>query len=84
MAAWGRRQSSLISFLSLLLLAVCSFSGVSGVVIFWGAIVVMTQRMPDIPTVDEVTGVGNLRANGYLGLLLLSLLTLAPFPGGVN
>ncbi|KAL9179589.1 hypothetical protein ACHAXT_008879 [Thalassiosira profunda] len=84
MAAWGRRMASLVSFLSLLALAFFSFSGTSGIIIFWGALVVMTQRLPDIPCVDEVTGVGDVRVNSYLVLLALSTLTLAPFPNGVG
>lgn len=84
MASWGRRTASLISFLSLAFMAVSSFSGLSGIIIFWGAIVVATQRMPDIPAMDEVTGVGAIREYGYAVLLTLALLTLAPFPGGIS
>ncbi|KAL3782366.1 hypothetical protein HJC23_002981 [Cyclotella cryptica] len=84
MAAWGRKVASSFSFLSLLAMAFYSFSGFSGVIMFWGALVVMTQRLPDIPAVNEVTGVGGLRSNVYIGLLILAVLTLTPFPGGVN
>jgi len=84
MSAWGRRAASLISFLSLIVLALYSFSGFSGIIAFWGAIVVLTQRLPDIPAVNEVTGVGDLRVNSYLALLSLALLALLPFPGGVG
>ena len=84
MAAWGRRVASLLSFSSLLVLAFYSFSGVSGIIIFWGALVVLTQRLPDVPCIDEVTGVGDLRENGYIAMLALALLALIPFPGGVG
>ncbi|KAL7480847.1 hypothetical protein ACHAW6_006510 [Cyclotella cf. meneghiniana] len=85
MAAWGRRVASSLSFFSLLAMAFFSFSGFGGMIMmFWGALVVLTQRLPDIPAVDEVTGVGGLRSNAYIGLLTLALLTLAPFPGGGN
>ena len=84
MATCGRRVSSSISFLSLLALAFYSFSGVSGIIVFWGAIVSLTQRLPDIPAVDEVTGVGDLRVNSYIALSVMALLALVPFPGGVG
>jgi len=84
MAAWGRRPASPISLLSLLALAFYSFSGVSGIIVFWGAIVSLTQRLPDIPAVDEVTGVGDLRVNSYIALSVMALLALVPFPGGVG
>jgi membrane-associated protease RseP (regulator of RpoE activity) len=71
MAAFGRRTASVISLLTLLTMAFCSFTGSSGVVIFWGAIVVMTQRLPDIPAVDEVTAVNRLRSNCYIIFLML-------------
>jgi len=85
MAAYGRRSASLISLLSLLLLAFYSFNGVSGIIIFWGALVVLTQqRLADIPVRNEVTEISGLRVAIYNTLLVLSLLTLAPFPGGVS
>lgn len=85
MAAYGRRSASLISFLSLLVLAFYSFSGVSGIIIFWGALVVLTQqRVSEIPARNEVTGINGIRVSIYNTLLILSLLTLAPFPGGVS
>ena len=84
MAAWGRQVSSAISLFSLLVLAFYSFSGTSGIIIFWGIIVTLAQRNPDIPAVDEVTGVGDLRANSYIALFVIALLTLAPFPAGVG
>jgi membrane-associated protease RseP (regulator of RpoE activity) len=71
MAAFGRRTASVISLLTLLTMAFCSFTGSSGVVIFWGALVVMTQRLPDIPAVDEVTAVNRLRSNCYIIFLML-------------
>ena len=84
MAAWGRRSASLISFTSLATLAFYSFSGLSGIICFWGAIVTLTQRLPDIPAVDEYTKVGDIRANIYMVLVALAIMTLAPFPGGVG
>lgn len=71
MAAIGRRAASALSFLSLLVMALYSFSGTSGVIIFWGAIVVMTQRQPDIPAVNEFTSIDRLRSNGYICALFV-------------
>lgn len=71
MAAFGRRTASALSFISLLVMAFYSFTGSSGVIIFWGALVVMTQRLPDIPAMDEFTGITKFRSNGYICLLLL-------------
>ena len=85
MAAYGRRSASLISLLSLLVLAFYSFNGQSGVVLFWGALVVLTQqRLAEIPVRNEVTEISGLRVAIYNTLLALSLLTIAPFPGGVS
>jgi hypothetical protein len=70
-AAFGRRAASATSFVSLLAMAIYSFSGFSGVIIFFGALVVMTQRLPDIPAINEVEGVSAFRSNGYIGLLAL-------------
>jgi len=85
MAAFGRRSASLISLLSLLVLAFYSFDGLSGIIIFWGALVVLTQqRLADIPARNEVTEISGLRVAIYNTLLVLSLLTIAPFPGGVS
>ena len=81
MAAYGRRPASLVSLLSLLVLAFYSFNGVSGIIIFWGALVVLTQqRLADIPARNEVTEISGLRVTIYNALLFLSLLALAPFP----
>jgi Zn-dependent protease len=85
MAAYGRRSASLISLLSLIVLAFYSFNGLSGIIIFWGALVVLTQqRLADIPVRNEVTEISGLRVTIYNTLLVLSLLTIAPFPGGVS
>ena len=85
MAAYGRRRASVISFISLVVLAIYSFNSVSGIAVFWGLTVVLTQqRYADIPCTDEFTEVGDLRANGYIILSVLALLTLLPFPGGAG
>lgn len=85
MSAFGRRSASLISLISLLVLAFYSFNGLSGIIIFWGALIVLTQqRVADIPARNEVTGISGSRVALYNTLFILSILTLMPFPGGVS
>ncbi|KAL7470925.1 hypothetical protein ACHAXS_011209 [Conticribra weissflogii] len=84
MASWGRRSANTLSLLTLLGIAFYSFSGASSVILFWGAIVVLSQRQSDIPAVDEFTGIGSIRENCYAALLSMALFTLAPFPGGAG
>ncbi len=85
MSAFGRRSASLISLLSLLVLAFYSFNGLSGIIMFWGALIVLTQqRVADIPARNEVSGISGSRVALYNTLFILSILTLMPFPGGVS
>jgi len=84
-ATWGRRVASSTTFLSLIVLAFYSFAGISGIAAFWGSLLLLTrQRLLDVPCVDEVTGVGEVRTNIYLAALALALMTLSPFPGGAG
>lgn len=50
--------------------------------LFWGAMVVLSQRNADIPVRNELPEVDDVRVGLYLGALALALLSLAPFPGG--
>ncbi len=86
MAVFGRRVASLVSFLSLLLVfAIYSFTSPSGIAVFWGALVILTkQRFSEIPCIDEVTNVGETRVYTYIVMLVLAMLTLTPFPGGIG
>ena len=85
MAAYGRRQASVISFVSLVVLAIYSFNSVSGIAVFWGLTVVLTQqRYAEIPCIDEVTDVGRFSVNGLIALLVLAYLIMLPFPGGIG
>jgi hypothetical protein len=85
MSAFGRRSASLISLLTLLVLAFYSFNGLSGIIMFWGALIVLTQqRVADIPARNEVSGISGSRVTIYNALFILSILTLMPFPGGVS
>ena len=82
---YGRRAASVVSFASLCVLAFYSFNSVSGIAIFWGALLLLTQqRFADIPCINEVTEVGELRVNGFIALSVLTYLTLLPFPGGIG
>ncbi|KAL3811236.1 hypothetical protein ACHAXA_008995 [Cyclostephanos tholiformis] len=84
-AIFGRRVASLISFMSLIILAYYSLIGGSGIAAFWGSLLILTQqRLADVPCVNEVTGVGNLRTYMYVGGSFLALLTLLPFLGGIG
>jgi hypothetical protein len=84
-ATWGRRVASSTTFLSLIVLAFYSFAGISGIAAFWGSLLLLTrQRLLDVPCVDEVTGVGEVRTNIYVAALAMALMTLSPFPGGAG
>ena len=85
MASYGRRSASVVSFATLCVLAFYSFNSASGIAIFWGALLLLTQqRFADTPCIDEDTEVGELRVNGFIALLVLTYLTLLPFPGGIG
>ena len=84
MAVWGRRVAAWVSLAVNLALVICIFKGLSGAITTWWVIVFSTQRVLDIPTVDEVTGPSNARVNLYVALLVLAVLALCPFPGGVG
>jgi Zn-dependent protease len=85
LAVFGRRIASAVSFLSLLVLAIYSFTSLSGIAVFWGAIVILSkQRFLEIPCIDEVTNVGGNRLYIYILMLILALLTLSPYPGGIG
>lgn len=85
MAVFGRRVASLVSFLSLLMLAIYSFTSLSGIAVFWGALVILTkQRFSEIPCIDEVTSAGENRTYTFIALSALALLILLPYPGGIG
>ncbi|KAL3764802.1 hypothetical protein ACHAWU_006219 [Discostella pseudostelligera] len=85
MAAFGRRVASSISFLSLLMLAIYSFTSLSGIAVFWGSLIILSkQRFSDVPCIDEVTTVGEHRVYTFIALVALALLTLSPYPGGIG
>ncbi|CAM9460705.1 unnamed protein product [Chrysoparadoxa australica] len=61
MAVLGRRTSGLVGTLTLGLQALSAVFNNYSLQLFWGLVVILTQRMPDIPAVDEVTEVDNTR-----------------------
>lgn len=81
-AIFGSRNASLASLLTLILMALLSLSGMSNISIFWGTFVVLFQRQAEIPVRNEVTEVDDVRVGVYVISLLLTILALAPFPGG--
>lgn len=81
-AVFGSRSASVATLLTLVLMVLLSLSGMSKLSIFWGAVVVLFQRRPEIPVRNEVAEVDDGRLFLFLSTLLLAILTLAPFPGG--
>jgi Zn-dependent protease len=77
----GTRLGALISAWTLLSLLSLGLSG-SGLAWTWGAFVLLFQRQPEIISRDEITPVGKLRTSIWAACLVISLLTLLPFPGG--
>ena len=81
-AIFGRRSSYLVSLATLLFLAIAALTQTSAISIFWGLVVTLFQRNAEIPMRDELTDVDNVRVGVYIFSILLTVLTLAPFPGG--
>lgn len=81
-AVFGSRNASIASTLTLAFMALLSLTGMSNIAIFWGALVVLFQRHPEIPVRDEVTEVDDTRVGVYVGLLALTIMALSPYPTG--
>lgn len=81
-AIFGRRSSYLVSFATLLFLAIGAITQTSAISIFFGLLVTLFQRNADIPMRDELTDVGDVRTGIYIFSIVLTVLSLAPFPGG--
>mmetsp|Transcript_23236 Transcript_23236/g.67069 ORF Transcript_23236/g.67069 Transcript_23236/m.67069 type:complete len:801 (-) Transcript_23236:2043-4445(-) len=82
MAAFGRRNAALASFLSLLILLLSAANGSTTISMFCAFLILLYQRKAESLVTDEVTGVGPVRVWLYTILLSVAGLTLAPFPGG--
>ena len=84
LAAFGRRNAALASFLSLLILQLSAANGSTTISVFCAFLILLYQRRAEVPATDEVTGVGPVRVWLYTILLSVAGLTLAPFPGGIR
>jgi membrane-associated protease RseP (regulator of RpoE activity) len=80
-AVLGRRPAYLISLISLLFMAISALTGFSTISIFWGLIITLFQRNADVPVRDDLTNVNDFRMGVYIFSIILTVLTLAPFPG---
>lgn len=80
-AAVGPRISALTSAWTLLCLLSLALSG-SGLAWYWGWLVLLFQRRPEIPTRDEVTAISDVRLGIWISSIVAAMLALAPFPGG--
>ena len=83
LAAFGRRNAALASFLSLLILFLSAGNGSTTISMFCAFLILLYQRRAEVPATDEVTGVGPVRVWLYTILLSVAGLILAPFPGGI-
>jgi hypothetical protein len=81
-AAMGQRFAAVASTAALLFLLSVSFNPDSyGVGFWWATAVVLFQRRPDIPALNDVTELNEYRFGAWITSLAASILTLAPFPG---
>lgn len=63
---FGRQRAHVLSFLTLLFMAFTILSSSNDVITSWGAVIVLTQRLPDIPAIDEFNGVDRPRLYTYI------------------
>lgn len=80
-AIFGRRLASTISFFTLMYIALSALTGFSTISSFWVLMVTLFQRNIDIPTRDQLSELNNMRRGVYIFSIVLTMLTLAPFPG---
>lgn len=80
-AVFGRRPAYIISLLTLFLMAISALSGFSSISIFWGVLISLFQRNADVPIQDELSEVDDIRFGVYIFSMIVTFLTLAPFPG---
>lgn len=83
-AVFGRRSSYIISILTLAYLALSALTGSSTTSVFWGFLVSVFQRLPEIPIRDEISEVDNKRFALYVVSVVITFLVLAPFPGALT
>lgn len=79
---FGSRSAAQASAATLSFLVLLAITGESSLYLFWGAVAVLFQREAEIPVRNEIPEVDDIRIGIYLGVLVMALLSLAPFPGG--
>lgn len=82
-AVLGTRVSAIGSAWFLLSVLSIALSG-STVAWTWGMFVLLFQRKPEIPSRDDVTVVDDVRKGVWVSSVVLALLALLPFPGGMG
>lgn len=83
-ALYGRAVAGRVTAVTLLIQAVGSLLGNSPLLLFWGLVCVFLQRESDIPCLNEVIEPDNTRTAVGLGLIVMMLLILIPFPEQVG
>jgi len=82
MAVFGRRSTRLITLFTALFVSI-NVVGVSScptISLGWGLFVFLFQRKLDVPVRDEVTNINDFRFRLYVTSIVLTMLTLTPFP----
>ena len=80
---WGRRNAGMLGIITLFLLGVAGI--VNTLALFWVLLVVFLQRGPISPQREELSQPDSETDRRLgIGLLVLSLLVLLPYPGLVN
>lgn len=82
-SVFGDKSAQALSLATFFLMAIVCLTKRSVLLIFWGLFTLLFQRTPEIPSRDTVTEVNNGRFILYCVMLVLSILTLVPFPGGL-
>ena len=83
-AVFGRRSAYIVSLITLTYLAISALTGSSTTSVFWGLLVSIFQRLPEIPIRDEISEVDNTRFMLYIISIFITFLVLAPFPGALT
>ena len=81
-SVFGHRFLGIASATSLLFMLSLTMSGTSSIALTWGLLVTVLQRRTEVPVRDDVTPVDDFRLGAWVASLTMSLLALAPFPGG--
>lgn len=81
-SVFGPKSAALLSNVVFALMCVICLTKKSVLLIFWGLLSLIWQRSPEIPTRDSVTDVNDSRILLYVAVIVVSILTLVPFPGG--